>query len=64
MKYLVMNVTSSFKTYLRCQQAANRVRYILFQLHRGFEVMTSGFFTSIAGLGKANPADWPEGVID
>ncbi len=37
-------MTSTFKTSLRCQQAANRARRILFQIRRGFAVLTPEIF--------------------
>ncbi len=37
-------MTSTFKTSLRCQQAVNRARRILFQLRRGFAVLTPEIF--------------------
>ncbi len=42
-----MTGTSTFKTSLHCQQAANRARRILFQLRRGFAVLTPEFFRSL-----------------
>ncbi len=37
-------MTSTFKTSLHCQHAANRVRRILFLLRRGFSVLTPEIF--------------------
>ncbi len=37
-------MTSTLKTSLHCQQAANRARCILFQLRRGFTVLTPEIF--------------------
>ncbi len=39
-KDLGVTVTSTFKTSLHCQQAANHTRRILFLLRRGFAVLT------------------------
>ncbi len=39
-----MTVTSTFKTSLQCQQAANGARCILFLLRRGFAVLTPEMF--------------------
>ncbi len=39
-----MTVTSTFKTSVNCQQAVNRARRILFQLQRGFAVLTPEIF--------------------
>ncbi len=39
-----MTVTSTFKTSLHCQQAVNRARRVLFQLRRGFAVLTLEIF--------------------
>ncbi len=38
------DLTSTFKTSLHCPQAANRARRILFQLRRGFAVLTPEIF--------------------
>ncbi len=43
-KDLGVTVASTFKTYLNCQQAANRTRRILFRLRRGFAVLTPAIF--------------------
>ncbi len=44
MKDLGVTVSSTFKTSLHCQQAVNRARRILFQLRRGFAVLTPEIF--------------------
>ncbi len=43
-KNLGVTVTSSFKTSVHCQQAANRGWRILFPFHRGFAVLTPEIF--------------------
>ncbi len=43
-KDLGVTVTSTFKTSVHCQQAANQARRILFQLRRGFAVLTPEIF--------------------
>ncbi len=43
-KDLGVTVTSTFKTSLHCQKATNRARLILFQLRRGFPVVTLDSF--------------------
>ncbi len=44
MKALGLTVTSTFKTSLHCQQALHRARRVLFQLRRGFPVLTPDIF--------------------
>ncbi len=44
MEDLGVTVTSTFKTSLHCQQAVNRARRVLFQLRRGFAVLTPEIF--------------------
>ncbi len=46
-KDLGVTVTSTFKTSLHCQQAANHARRILFLLRRGFAVLTPEIFRSL-----------------
>ncbi len=41
---LGVTVSSTFKTSLHCQQPVNRARRILFQLRRGFAVLTPEIF--------------------
>ncbi len=43
-KDLGVTVTSTFKTSVPCQQAANRARRIQFLLRRGFTVLTTEIF--------------------